>query len=262
MGKTMTRLQGLYHFRHLIKQLVEKDIKLKYRRSFLGYIWSVLNPLLVMMVMYLVFFRMFRFEVENFPAYLIIGQTLFNFMSEATSQAIYSITGNGPLLKKVYVPKYIFTLSKVTSCLVNLLFSLGAMLIVFIFTKVTFSLYMFFIPVVLIELYIFTLGVSLLLGQMSVFFRDIQYIYSVLTTAWMYLTPIFYPVDQLSEGMQKAIKTFNPMYHYITQFRTLVIDRCLPDFETIAYGFFLSFLFLLIGIWSFLRNQDKFILYI
>ena len=125
MGKTMTRLQGLYHFRHLIKQLVEKDIKLKYRRSFLGYIWSVLNPLLVMMVMYLVFFRMFRFEVENFPAYLIIGQTLFNFMSEATSQAIYSITGNGPLLKKVYVPKYIFTLSKVTSCLVNLLFSLG-----------------------------------------------------------------------------------------------------------------------------------------
>ena len=101
MGKTMTRLQGLYHFRHLIKQLVEKDIKLKYRRSFLGYIWSVLNPLLVMMVMYLVFFRMFRFEVENFPAYLIIGQTLFNFMSEATSQAIYSITGNGPLLKKV-----------------------------------------------------------------------------------------------------------------------------------------------------------------
>ena len=150
MGKTMTRLQGLYHFRHLIKQLVEKDIKLKYRRSFLGYIWSVLNPLLVMMVMYLVFFRMFRFEVENFPAYLIIGQTLFNFMSEATSQAIYSITGNGPLLKKVYVPKYIFTLSKVTSCLVNLLFSLGAMLIVFIFTKVTFSLYMFFIPVVLL----------------------------------------------------------------------------------------------------------------
>ena len=123
MSKTAARLQRLYDFRHLLKQLVIKDIKLKYRRSFLGYVWSVLNPLLVMVVMLLVFSHMFRSNIENFPAYLIIGQTLFNFMSEATNQAIFSITGNAALLKKVYVPKYIFTLSKVTSSLVNLLIS-------------------------------------------------------------------------------------------------------------------------------------------
>lgn len=262
MKKTAARLQGIYNFRYLLKQLVEKDIKLRYRRSFLGYVWSVLNPLMIMIVMYLVFSHMFRSNIENFPAYLIIGQTTFNFMNEATSQAIFSIIGNGPLLKKVYVPKYIFTLAKVTSCLVNMFFSMAAMFIVFIFTRVQFSWYMLLIPVVLVELYIFTLGVSMFLSQAAVFFRDIQYIYSVLTMAWMYLTPLFYPMEQLPEVMQKGIAILNPMYHYVTQFRTLVLERSLPEAGTLIYGFFLAFLFLFLGIKSFLRNQDKFILYI
>ena len=149
MNKMKTRCQVLYNYRYLIKQLVTKDIKLKYRRSFLGYVWSVLNPLMVMVVMYLVFSKMFRFNIDNYSAYLIIGQTLFTFMTEATNQAIFSITGNGPLLKKVYVPKYVFTLSKVTSSLVNLVFSLGAMIIVFVITKVQFSWAMLFFPVIL-----------------------------------------------------------------------------------------------------------------
>ncbi|MGY3662869.1 MAG: ABC transporter permease [Roseburia sp. 1XD42-69] len=262
MSKTAARLQRLYDFRHLLKQLVIKDIKLKYRRSFLGYVWSVLNPLLVMVVMLLVFSHMFRSNIENFPAYLIIGQTLFNFMSEATNQAIFSITGNAALLKKVYVPKYIFTLSKVTSSLVNLLFAMGAMLIVFIVSKVQFSLYMLFIPIVLIELYCFSLGMGLFLAQGAVFFRDIQYIYSVIITAWTYLTPLFYPIDLLPEIMQKAIKILNPMYHYVTQFRKVVMYQCLPNWESVLYGFFLAFLFLGVGTWSFLKAQDKFILYI
>ena len=131
MKKTLARLQGLYKFKDLVKQLVVKDIKLKYRRSFLGYVWSVLNPLMVMVVMYLVFSKMFRFNIENYSAYMIIVQTLFTFMNEATNQAIGSITGNGSLLKKVYVPKYVFTLSKVTSCLLNLLFSFLEFVILF-----------------------------------------------------------------------------------------------------------------------------------
>lgn len=258
----MARVRGIYNFRYLIKQLVEKDIKLKYRRSFLGYVWSVLNPMMIMVVMYLVFSQMFRFEVDNFSAYLIIGQTLFTFMTEATNQSIFSIIGNGPLLKKVYVPKYIFTLSKVTSSLVNLLFSMGAMLIVFVVTKVQFSWYMLFIPVVLIELYIFSLGLSMFLAQLAVFFRDIQYIYNVLTTAWMYLTPLFYPIQQLPEALQTVIVICNPMYHYIDQFRTIVLERTMPEIGSIIYGFVLAFAFLAIGIKSFLHSQDKFILYI
>lgn len=262
MTKTFERLRGVYNFRHLLKQLVVKDIKLKYRRSFLGYVWSVLNPMLTMAVMYLVFSHMFRFEIENFSAYLIIGQTLFVFMTEATNQSIFSITGNGPLLKKIYVPKYIFTLAKVTSSLVNLLFSMAAMVIVFVITAVPFSWYMLFIPIVLIELYIFSLGISMFLAQLAVFFRDIQYIYSVLTTAWMYLTPLFYPINQLPEELQKGISIFNPMFHYIDQFRTIVLQQTFPDWISVGYGFVLAFGALIIGIWSFLRNQDKFILYI
>ena len=261
-GKTAARLQGLYRYRALIKQLVLKDLKLKYRRSFLGYVWSVLNPLMVMVVMYLVFSRMFRFDVPNYPAYLIIGQAVFNFMTEATNQAVFSITGNSALLKKVYVPKYVFTISKVSSSLVNLLFSLGAMVIVFIFSGVRFSLYMLCIPVVMLELYLFSLGLGLFLAQAAVFFRDIQYIYSVLTTAWMYATPIFYPVESINERLLWFIKHFNPMYFYVGQFRDLVYYNTLPGPKITFAGWATAFLMLGIGTWSFLRSQDRFILYI
>lgn len=262
MGKTVARLQGLYKYRSLVRQLVMKDLKLKYRRSFLGYVWSVLNPLLVMVVMYLVFSHMFRFDVSNYPAYLIVGQTLFTFMTEATNQAIFSITGNGALLKKVYVPKYVFTLSKVSSSLVNLLLSMVAMMLVFLCSGVRFSWYMLLIPLVLVQLYVFSLGLGLFLAQAAVFFRDIQYIYSVLTTAWMYATPLFYPSSLLSERMQRAVYICNPMYHYVTQFRVLVLDRTFPQVGSVLYGSLLAALFLILGTRAFLRTQDRFILYI
>ncbi len=262
MRKAAERIHGLWKYRVLIKQLVSKDIKLKYRRSVLGYVWSVLNPLLIMIVMYLVFSHIFRFDLAYYPAYLIIGQTIFTFMTEATNQAIFSITGNSALLKKIYVPKYIFTLSKVTSSLVNLLFSMGAMLIVFIVSKVQFSFFMLFLPVILVEVYIFSLGLGLFLAQAAVFFQDIQYIYSVLTTAWMYLTPIFYPIEQLPETVQRSIMIGNPMYHYISQFRTIVLAQALPDLYTVCYGFGLAVICLAFGTWSFIRAQDRFILYI
>lgn len=256
------RLQGFYRYRFLLKQLVVKDIKLKYRRSFLGYLWSILNPLLLMTVLYIVFSHMFRFEIENYPAYLIIGQTLFNFVNEATSQAINSIVWNAPLMKKVYVPKYIFTVSKVTSSLVNLLFAMGAMLIVFIVTQIKFSFYMLFIPVIVLQLYLFALGFGLFLAQAAVFFRDIQYIYNVIMTAWMYLTPIFYPVSILPETIRKAVVVLNPMYFYVQQFRAVVLDCAMPDLYLVGGGFVSAFIVLFIGIWSFLRTQDRFILYV
>ncbi len=162
----------------------------------------------------------------------------------------------------MYVPKYVFTLSKVTSSLVNLLFSLGAMGIVFVFSGVRFTWYMLLVAAVMAELYVFSLGLGLFLAQAAVFFRDIQYIYSVLTTAWMYATPIFYPMGQLSEGMQRVVRAVNPMYHYVTQFRTLVLEGALPDPGSVAYGCVLAVLFLVFGTWCFWKTQDRFILYI
>lgn len=262
MEKMKKRWQALYDYRFLIKQLVGKDIKLKYRRSFLGYVWSILNPLMIMLVLVLVFSQIFRFDIENYPAYLIIGQTLFSFMNESTNLALMSISDNASLLKKVYVPKYIFTLSKVTSSLVNMLFALGAMLIVFIVTRIHFTVYMFFIPVILVEIYLFCLGFGLFLAQAAVFFRDLQYIYGVLTTAWMYLTPIFYPISQLPETMQKILMIANPMCNYITQFRDVALYGHLPSINDIIFGFIFGFVFLIIGAWCFYKKQDEFILYI
>ena len=123
----MKLIKEFWSYRDLLRLLVVKDIKLKYRRSILGYVWSILNPLLIMSVMAVVFSAMFKRNIENFPVYLFCGQLLFNFMNSSTHVAIFSITANAPLLKKTYVPKYIFTVAKITSGMVDLVFSLGAL---------------------------------------------------------------------------------------------------------------------------------------
>lgn len=253
---------GIFAYKDLLQQLVSRDLKLKYRRSVLGYFWSILNPLMIMLVMYLVFSSIFRFEIENYPVYLIIGQMMFNYMSGCTTQAIYSITDNGSLLKKTYVPKWIFTVSKITSSLVDFLFSLGAMAIVILFTGTPLHWQMVYLPVVAIQLYLFCIGLGLFMAATSVFFRDIQYIYNVVITAWMYCTPIFYPLSQLPERLQSIIKTFNPMYSYVTQFRDVVLNGHIPGYMLQLSGWGFALLALFVGTITFVKNQNKFILYI
>lgn len=262
MEALLIRLNIFYKYKDLLKQLVVKDIKLKYRRSFLGYVWSVLNPLLVMVVMAIVFSSMFSRNIENFPVYLFCGQILFNFMNISTNQAMSSINGNAALLKKTYVPKYIFTFAKITSGLVDLLFSMGALLLVMIAMGASFSWHFLLFPFVLLQLYMFCLGLGLFLAQANVFFRDIQYIYHAVTTAWLYLTPIFYPLDQLSPKLTWMIKHFNPMYFYIGQFRDVVYYHQIPGPKIFTAGCIAAVVMMLIGTGTFFKNQDKFILYI
>ena len=256
------RLKNSWQYRDLLKQLVLRDIKLKYRRSFLGYLWSVLNPLLIMIVMTIVFSTMFRRNIENFPVYLFTGQIMFNFMNTSTHQAIFSITGNSALLKKTYVPKYIFTVSKITSGLVDFFFSLGALLIVMIVTRARFTPYLLLIPFVAFQLYLFCVGLGMFLAQANVFFRDIQYIYNAVTTAWSYLTPIFYPIDLLPDHVVWAVKHLNPMYFYVGQFRDIVYYGRLPGHMIILAGCVTAVLMIVIGVKSFLKTQNDFILYI
>lgn len=215
-----------------------------------------------MCIMVAVFSNMFRFDIKNYPVYLIIGQTIFNFVSDSTNQAMWSITGNAPLLKKTYVPKYIFTLSKVTSSCVNTLFSLGAMIIVFLVCRISLNWYMLFIPVIMLQVYVFCVGLGMFLSQATVFFRDVQYIYAAFITAWMYLTPIFYPITQLPERLGWAVSNLNPIYYYITQFRTIVLEQSMPEVKLIVCGFIISFGMLIFGSICFVKNQNKFILYI
>lgn len=256
------RINTFMQYKDLIKELVSRDIKLKYRRSFLGYIWSILNPLLIMVVLSVVFSAMFKKNIENYPVYLLCGRMLYEFMTTSTNGAMKSVTGNASLLKKTYIPKYIFTLAKVTTCMIDFVFSLGAMLIVMVATGAKFYWTILLTPYVILQTYIFCCGLGFLLAQLHVFFRDIQYIYKAITTAWMYLTPIIYPLEQLPEILQVLIKAVNPMYYYVAQFRDLVLYGRLPGPRVFWGGWFFSFAMLFVGLWIFKKYKDKFILYI
>ena len=262
INKFRKLLTEFWKYRDLMGLLVMKNIKLKYRRSVLGYLWSVLNPLLIMIVMTIVFSTMFSRNVENFPVYLFCGQLLFNFMNQSTHQAISSITGNSALLKKTYVPKYIFTVSRITSGTIDLLLSMGALLIVMIATGTRFTWYFLLTPLVILQLYVFCVGLGLFLAQANVFFRDIQYIYNAITTAWMYLTPIFYPIEALPDQLAWAIVRFNPMYFYVDQFRHLVWSSSFPEWNVIIAGAVSAMVMLVIGLRSVNKSKDRFILYI
>ncbi len=274
---TGERFKKFFRYWDLLVLLVQRDVKMKYRRSFLGYLWSILTPLLSMLVMAIVFTRMFKRSIENYPLYLICGNILFSFMRESTTQAMNSVIGSAALLKKTYVPKYIFTLSKVTSCMVNFLLSLGALLIVMIWTGQPFRWINLLSIVPILELYVFCVGLGLLLAAGTVFFRDIKNIWSVVTLAWMYLTPIFYSLESLTEATEPgvvamstlgvAIRRFNPMYMYIQQFRYFIMQYEIALIETpwsmlMWRGAVYAVLMLIVGVFTFKMTKNKFILYI
>lgn len=256
------RINGLRQYQPLLKQLIIRDIKLKYRRSFLGYVWSILNPLLTMMVLVVVFSNLFRFDIPNFPVYLICGSTLYAFLAEATSMSASSIMTNSALLKKTYVPKYIFPLSRVTSSLVNLLFAFVAIILVIIYTGLKITPLMLLTPLVIFELYVFSLGLSMFLAAATVYCRDILYLWGIFLTLWNYLTPIFYPVSIIPEKYRFWYCSLNPMYIYITQFRDLVLNGTLPDLYSVSLGIAMAIVSVIMGTIFFMRSQDNFILYI
>lgn len=256
------RLRKFFHYKDLLKHLVVRDIKLKYRRSILGYFWSVLDPLLSMIVMTIVFSTMFKRNIDNFPVYLFCGQLMFNFMKTSTTQAMNSINVNGALIKKAYVPKYIFIFSKVISSLVDLLFNMIALVLVMIATGAKFNWSNLLFPIVLIQLFIFSLALGLFLAQANVFFKDVQHIYNAIMMAWMYLTPIFYPIESLPESVCWCITHLNPMYFYVKQFRNIFYDGTLPQSEYVIGGCIVALLALIFGTGIFLKNQDYFILHI
>ena len=262
LKKFRGKFERFYAFDELLKQLIIRDVKLKYRRSYLGYLWSILNPLMLMMVLVVIFSNLFRFDIPNFALYLIAGQTIFNFMVEATNMSVWSITGNAVLIKKTYIPKYIFTLSKVGSSLVNFIFSLGALLLVMVVTNAEFTWNLLFVPVILLQVFLFSLGLGLWLAAITVFFRDIQYLWGVFVSMWMYLTPLFYPVSIIPEEYQQLYKSANPMYWYIEQFRDIVLHARFPELNSILVGSIIAIIVLIMGAWYFNKKQDEFILYI
>lgn len=251
----------LIHYNWLLQQLIIRDLKIKYRRSVLGYLWSVLNPLMMMVIMTIVFSHMFRFDIPNYPVYLLAGQLIYGFFAESTSMAMSSILGGASLIKKVYFPKYIFPLSRVLSSFTTMMFSMLALIVVMIATGVQFHKTLFLVPLALTYVLIFCIGIGLMLSSAVVFFRDIQHLYGVLLTAFNYLTPIFYPVSLLPDWLQKLIIA-NPLYSFVTFFRKTAIYGEWPAGQEYILCTLFSFGALILGMYVFKKHQDNFILYI
>mgnify|MGYP001151767670 FL=1 len=254
-------ISELYRYKNLINELVNRDIKKKYRRSILGILWSMLNPLLMMLITAMVFSNLFRFEIKNFALYLLTGQIIFTFYAEATNFAMGSILENGHLIKKVYVPKYLFPLSRVASSAVNLLFTLPAMFAIILITGQTISLKIIFCIIPLVLLFIFCLGVGLFLSALAVYFRDMFHLYGVALTALNYATPIFYPENIIPVQYQWLVHC-NPIYYYLKMFREVVYSNQIPDINLIIICLFISIIALIVGIYFFNKKQNNFILYI
>lgn len=255
--------QDFIKYTPLLRELVSRDLKVKYRRSFLGYVWSLLNPLMMMTVMSIVFSFMFKSSISYFHLYLICGNTLFAFFNESTTIAMSSIVANGPLIRKVYIPKYVFPLSRVMSSFTNLTFSLAAIVLVMVISRCPFhwTALLFWLPLLLLML--FCVGVSLVLSAVATYFQDITHMYGVATLALTYLTPIFYPVDaEFLPPFAMAIIRANPLYYYVTCFRQLVIYGTIPEWDIWCGCLVATIVALVVGVVVFKKLQKNFILYL
>lgn len=245
----------------LIKQLVSRDFKTKYKRSVLGILWSFLNPLFTMLVLYLVFSTLFKSSIDNYPVYLLSGLVCWNFFSEASSMCLVSITGNAALITKVYVPKIVYPLSRAISSLINFLLALVPLFAVLIITEVNFTMEFLLLLFGIVCLFLFSLGIGLFLASAMVFFRDTQFLWGVISMLWMYLTPIFY-LESIIPSQWIPLYKMNPLYHIIRIFRIILIDNISPEPKAYLLCLIASLVPLVFGIITFKKAQDKFVLYI
>ena len=246
---------------------MSKDFKLRYRRSVLGVVWSVLNPLLMMIVMSFVFSYFLRgSSVENYPLYLIVGNITFSLMNESTSAGLRSIIDAAPLLKKVRVDRWVFPVQKVFSAAFNFSFSLIAVAVVMLFFRVVPTWHIVWMIPALALLMVFCMGISLLIGSLAVFFRDMIHLWSVVITAWTYLTPIFWDLSLLTGSSAPwfviAVVKLNPMYNYLEMMRCAIVYQTSPDPAVIALCAVWAVALLALGFFVFRRTEHKFILYI
>jgi ABC-type polysaccharide/polyol phosphate export permease len=252
--KLLSEIRELYRYRELLKNLVIRDIKKRYKRSALGFLWVMLDPLLTMIVIYLVFSGIFGNVVNNFTAYVISGITMWQLFSQGTKVASLAFLNNRNLLNKVYLPKSIFPFSVVMSSFIHFIFAI-------LMSGASLSTNILFLPFLVALVFMFTLGIALTVSTLAVFYHDVIYIYDVILLAWMYLSAIFYPVSILPEKF-KVLISLNPVYHFITLFRACLYDNTIPKTEHMVWVLIFVTLSIFIGWGIYLRNKDRIIFYL
>ena len=265
MKKIINNLKYVYKkYSFLLEQLVSRDFKVKYKRSVLVVVWSLLYPVLMMAVMAVVFSNVFKFSTPgvSYLAYLLIGLTYFNYFSEASNLAMSSVVGNFSLINKVYIPKYIFPLSKCIFVGINFLLTLIPLYIVIIATGTGLCWQHILLPYSYICLFLFTVGMGFILSTISVFLRDMFYIYGIILTIWTYLTPVMYDISIINNPILQFVMKLNPLYQFINFARSIILYHYTPTFGQFAGCGVSALIILLLGIFIFKKKQDKFIYYV
>lgn len=253
----LEELRGIFQYRDLIYQLVRRDIVTRYKRSALGIAWTMLQPLGMMVIMTIVFSNLFQ-SVKGYPTYILSGLVAWTFFAQTTTATIHQVVWGGTLFRRIYLPHTSFAVSAISTGVVNLALSLIPLIVIMLVTGMSLQWSVLFIPVAMVLLAAFALGVGLILSALGVYFPDVVEMYQIVLVAWMYLTPIIYPEEILPVAYRFWVTNLNPMYHMIRIFRKPLYDGILPTWSEIAIAGIIALSTLTIG-WLFFSNKaDEF----
>lgn len=264
----VARLQELFRYRDLLRNLVVSEIKTRYKNSVLGFVWSLLNPLAMMMVFTVVFGVLWpNHQIDNFPIFLLCGLLPWNFFSASVFSSINSVLSNGNLVKKVYFPREILPIAAILAQLVNFLLALVVLFAALLIVGTNFSPWLWTLPLIILIQTCFSLGIGLVLSTLQVFYRDTQLVMEVVMLAWFFLTPVFYTASQLPESYplwgyelpaQRILYILNPMASLINVYRDLLYNGYRTDIDFFIRTTITAFLALSFGYWFFTRYSDRF----
>lgn len=255
---SLDELREIFRYRDLVVQIVRRDILTRYKRSVLGVAWTMLNPLGTMLVLSVAFSHVFGGTVEGYAAYVLSGLIAWTFFAQTTNAAISHLVWGGGLLRRIYLPRTVFALSAVGTGLVNLVLSIVPLVIVMLVTGVSLKATIIFLPVPILFLLMFSLGMGLLISAIAVYFTDVAEMYAIVLTAWLYLTPVIYPETILPPEYRVWIARLNPMYHFIRLFRDPIYNGKIPEVTEILLAGFISVAVLVFSWIIFTRKADEF----
>jgi ABC-2 type transport system permease protein len=261
MEAARQQMREIFGYRDLVLALVARELKVRYRRSAIGFLWTMLQPLLMMLVFYTVFNNLFRTDLPNYPIYALAGILFWNFFSQGIVASMNSLRGSAHLLQKVPVPKAVFPLATVISGVVNLLFALVPMLLLLLVKQHGLSPALLFLPISILLAALFTLGAGLLLSPLAVFFSDVVELIGVLLTVLFYLTPVIYPMKILPENVRWVVR-FNPARSILEVFRDPIQYGKIPPLEHLTVCVVIAALALAVGAFSFRRSSDRIPFYV
>jgi ABC-2 type transport system permease protein len=253
----LEELLELLNYRNLIVQLVRRDILTRYKRSVLGVAWTMLNPLGTMIIMTIVFSQAFK-TTQGYAAYVLSGLLAWNFFAQTTNAATLHLVWGGDLIKRIYIPRTAFAVSAAGTGLVNLVLSLVPLALVMLVTGIPLKVTSLFLPIPILFLVMFSLGLGLLVSTVAIYFADLVEMYQIILTAWMYLTPVIYPIDIIPQVYRVWIMRLNPLYYLITLFRIPIYDGRIPTISELSLAGGIALVTLVVGWLVFTQKADEF----